>query len=149
MLDQIILGLHLATVHVPDRPWLSSATPGIYARAPEGWSAGVFRNSFGRASVYGGFQFEPVAHLSIGVGLVSGYEYRMVEQPCGKFYPGLESWGACWIRLGSTEHAIAPIIVPSVYYGPVRLSYIPSFGRDRASDALSLSIEFPIKLLTP
>ena len=53
-------------------------TPGVYVIA-DGLTAAVFRNSYGRLSVFGGYTFQketPYGVFGATVGVVTGYQYR-------------------------------------------------------------------------
>lgn len=112
-----ILGAHLFTAHVAGG--FEPVNPGIYARSAEGFTAGAFRNSYGRLSVYGGMTWEaPGGHLALTAGLVTGYP-------------------------GSTVY---PLIAPSVRVGlgerySARFTVLPKPPRGAGSAALHLSVE--------
>lgn len=76
MMDALIIGLHLATAHgpAPEGVQLQSFNPGVYVRAASGLTVGAFRNSHGRASVYGGWTWSTTdQRWSITAGAVTGY----------------------------------------------------------------------------
>jgi hypothetical protein len=142
MLD-LIIGAHIATAHFPDRDHMTGNTPGIYARTPAGWTAGIYRNSFERTSAYAGRQFDkPLGQFvaSITAGVVSGYEYRTERVACERIREHRKG-RTCWLTTGSAEHQLAPMLVPSITYRHVRLNYIPAWGRPGGSDAVNLSVE--------
>jgi hypothetical protein len=146
MLEQLVIGLHLVTAHFPDRDTYRSETPGIYARIDDGWTAGVVRNSFDRWAVYGGKQFEPVKHVSLAVGVITGYERR--DRPCTARESYEYGWHkGCWT--GITKHVVSPMLVPSLYTdvkgATVRLNYIPRWSRPEASEALNLAVEYKFR----
>lgn len=97
----ITLGIHLLTLH--SAPGYESQNLGLYGRhTASGITAGLYRNSEGRASVYLGETFEtPDRRFALTVGAVTGYRAR----------------------------AVAPLVVPSFRLGfdgsAVRLSLIP------------------------
>ena len=96
-------------------------TPGVYmvTPRPQPITVGVFSNSQGDAAAFAGRQFEQTLALGVSVGLLLG---------------GVVGYGKP-----------APLLVPSVKAGPVRLSYIPKPpSRPRGSDALHLSLEFTL-----
>lgn len=51
-LSACVLGLHLLSAHVS--PGYETVTPGAYVQCPSGLTAGAYRNSLGRPSVYAG-----------------------------------------------------------------------------------------------
>lgn len=72
MLESLVLGLHLATAHAAGG--YESFNPGVYVVSPEGWTAGVLRNSERRTSVYGGMTFETAdRRWALTVGGITGY----------------------------------------------------------------------------
>lgn len=83
-----LIGLHLMSAHAV--PGYESATVGIYARAPQGWTAGVLRNSEGRASGYFGRTTE-WGPWALTVGTIGGYK-RGGLQPL--IAPSLRVWSA-------------------------------------------------------
>lgn len=147
MLEQLVIGLHLASQHFPERYMQSNDTPGIYARIEDGWTAGVVRNSFDRWAVYGGKQFEPMRHVSLAVGVITGYQKE--DRPCTKRETHEYGWkNGCFT--GTTKHAISPMLVPSLYAEPiknatVRLNYIPRWSKPGTSEALNLAVEYKFK----
>jgi hypothetical protein len=147
MLEQLVIGLHLATAHFPDRDYLTSNTPGIYARTADGWTAGIYRNSFERTSVYAGRQFDgPLGPFvaSISAGVVSGYEYRTERVPCERINEHRQG-RRCWLTTGNAEHQLAPMLVAGLTYKAVRLNFLPSWGRPNGSDAINLAVEYKFK----
>ena len=104
-MDGVMLGLHLATVHVtpgsgvPER-W---ANPGAYVQWANGLTAGAYRNSQGRLGAYAGRTFTTAdGRWALTVGAVTGY----------------------------TRAPVLPMVVPSVRLGErdgwgLRLSLLP------------------------
>ena len=66
------VGLHLASVHVPQRHF-NNTNPGAYYRSDAGWTMGGYRNSLRRTSVYAGYTWEYSA-LALTAGAVTGYQ---------------------------------------------------------------------------
>ncbi|KNZ33325.1 MAG: hypothetical protein AD742_06980 [Methylibium sp. NZG] len=66
------VGLHLASVHVPQRQF-NNVNPGLYYRSDAGWTVGGYRNSLRRTSVYGGYTLE-YGPLALTAGAVTGYQ---------------------------------------------------------------------------
>lgn len=121
-----VLGLHLATYHSAptyrdhrtDVPF-NNVNPGLYVVAPNGLTAGFYRNSYRRDSVYVGWSYRAptkVGEFGLTVGAVTGYETKQF----GK---------------------VMPLLVPSYKAGPFRLSFIPKVEKNGAS-AVHLSTEW-------
>lgn len=92
-----IVGLHLLSWHDPGchmERWhcepYNNRNPGVFARAPSGFTFGGYTNSYGLPSAYAGWTFETAdRRFALTVGGVTGY-------------PG---------------SALRPIAVPSVRFG--------------------------------
>ena len=120
------IGLHLATYHaapsytVPDgsiRQYQGS-NPGVYVVSPEGLTAGVYRNSRDRTSVYAGWSYRsphPYGDWGLTLGAATGYD---------------------------TPGGVTPMVVPSVRLGPVRLAVFPKVQRRNQTAAVHLSVEY-------
>ena len=112
------VGLMVASGHT--HGGYEAFTPGVYAVSPQGLTAGVYSNSHGKVSAFAGKQFESGQVLGVSAGLLVG---------------GVVGYGKP-----------APLLVPSLKAGHVRLSYIPQHpSKPTGSDALHLSIEWSIK----
>lgn len=129
MID-LILGLHLYSLHLPEREWQNNVNPGLYVRSAEGWTAGFYRNTLRRQSLYLGKTIPLTEWADLTLGGVSGYERRWVK--CDR--PNFEG---CYLGMGSGK--IKPLIAPSLHYEGIRLSWIP--GTAGSSNVLHLSIE--------
>lgn len=110
-----LIGLHLLSAHV--EPGYQSATVGVYAQSPEGWTIGVLRNSEGGVSAYAGHTSE-WGPVSVTVGTIGGYK----------------------------RGGLQPLLVPSMRVWSVgdlaaRLSLIPAAPHPGSSAALHLSVE--------
>jgi hypothetical protein len=136
ILTGLTIGVHLASVHVPSEPWQQNFNPGVYAMTDDGWTAGVYRNTIDRTSVYAGkaFTYGP---FSLVVGVVSGYQHETwhgTKCPNGSY-----GMGGAQCYLGYTKHALGPMIAPSVLvFDHVRLTYLPGI---HTSSVFHLSIE--------
>lgn len=109
-------GLHLVSYHEPDKTY-NNTNPGLYYRHPDGWTAGFYRNSLRRDSIYVGYTWK-YGILDITTAGVSGY-----------------------------FHKVQPLLVPSVslgtWYGVTpRLAYIPRVEKKIGSHVLHLMLEF-------
>lgn len=70
MIGATILGLHLLTAHA--HGGYESRTPGIYFRDASCITAGAYRNSVGRLSIYAGCTLER-GRFALTLGGVTGY----------------------------------------------------------------------------
>lgn len=111
-------GVHLATAH-QHSDGLQSANPGVYAQLASGATAGIYRNSYLRTSVYAGWSFQTRnQRLALTLGAVTGY-------PAAR---------------------LMPLIVPSaripVHSGvALRIAFIPKPARHGTSAGVHFSIE--------
>jgi hypothetical protein len=131
----LLLGLHLVSYHEDHKPYTNNVNPGVYAEC-DGWTAGAFKNSLSRSSVYAGYTFrhEPFA-LSLGV--TSGYERR--EGPCR---PGYKNSKDNPCTVGLVDGKILPMLTPSVVFGGARLWLVPK--HKGSSTAIHLSYEWRV-----
>jgi hypothetical protein len=117
MIESLVIGLHLLSHHFPDKDYQENFNPGIYVRAENGLTGGIYRNTLGRTSVYAGWTFGDRVALTIGG--VTGYQLKD--------------------GFGMSNAYITPMIAPSVRLGPARFSVIPRVGNSAA--VLHLSVE--------
>jgi hypothetical protein len=79
--------------------------------------------------------------------VITGYQRE--ARPCTYREKREQGWTRnCWT--GSTTHAVAPMLVPSLYFEPiggatVRLNYMPRWSRPYASEAVNLAVEYKFK----
>lgn len=105
----ITIGLHIGSWH--SEPGRNNVNPGIYAVTQDGWTAGVYRNSWKRTSVYAGRAlFGHREGFALTVGAISGYSHT------------------------------ALMVVPSYRIGPARISYLPKFTKE-GSHVVHFSVE--------
>lgn len=126
----VVIGAHLHTVHFGDEADTPPAfrnrdsTPGLFIRLPERLvlggepSFGIYRNSVGRTSVYGGLTWEsPKKRYAASLALATGYRYERVDgqQACPE---GTTNYAMfpCWWDHGATRHALMPIGALSVAF---------------------------------
>lgn len=135
LLAGVTLGIHLASVHVPAQTWQNNVNVGLYARTADGWTAGVYRNTLRRTSVYAGYTFEH-GPLALTVGAITGYQKKSVacNDPMST---------GC--TLGSSRGFVSLMAAPSVtlpeFAGIVpRISFIPGIGSP-SSSVFHLSME--------
>lgn len=126
-LTALVLGLHLATYHTSptyvdpqgQQQAYQGVNPGVYVVAPNGLTAGFYRNSRDRDSVYAGYSWRSphrYGDYGLTVGAASGYD---------------------------TPGGVLPMVVPSVRLGPVRLAVFPKVQRVNQTTAVHLSVEYP------
>ena len=141
-LAPIVLGLHLASVHVPTLPDQNNINFCVYARAPNGMVVGAYRNTLRRWSFYAGHtsSWGPV---DLTVGLVTGYRKHcdVTEQkrPNGSILTE-------WRCEGFSHNRLTPMFAPSITLPTVfdvtpRVSYIPRVGARSPANVFHLSIE--------
>lgn len=112
--DEAVVGVHIGTYHLNREYKFNEFNPGVYGMCNR-WTAGVYHNSEGRTSVYGGYTFS-VRFVDITVGAVTGY-----------------------------SKGTMPLIVPSVKlpFGGVRIAFIPKTpGVQRSSAGIHLMKDF-------
>lgn len=76
------VGLHLGSWH--SEPGYNNANPGVYVRLENGLTAGAYRNSFRKTSVYAGWTWQAdIAGFrpAITAGLISGYRHPFLVVP--------------------------------------------------------------------
>jgi hypothetical protein len=131
----LVVGIHLASAHLPSEPWHENFNPGMFV-ASENYVGGAFRNSLGRLSIYGARTFT-WDQFSLSLGLISGYKKKYWEGQC---LNGNQSTDGHPCFLGSTKYDVGPMFAPSYKFGDFRLTFIPGFG---TASALHLSVELP------
>lgn len=147
--EGLVVGLHLISLHSNptyttslsrmgrelDSERYQSVTPGLYVRAPNGFTAGAYRNSFGKPSVYAGWTFSTEDEtFAVTVGAVTGYR-RRIHVDHGPGTAPYETDG----------RALEPVLVPSVRLPitdtiAVRLAYVPE-PRKESTSVFHLAIE--------
>ena len=116
LLAGLAVGLHLATWH--SEPGFESVTPGWYLRTGSGWTAGAYRNSYGRASVYAGRTWQTAdGRWALTAAGVTGYP----------------------------QAAVRVVAVPSVRLGngaaAARLAYLPKPPGGHGTHTVHLALE--------
>lgn len=73
------VGVHVGSWH--SKPGYENRNPGAYWRSDAGLTAGAYRNSYGRTSVYGGatVQTEGALCFALTAALFTGYPQRRVS----------------------------------------------------------------------
>lgn len=144
----VTMGLHLYTHHInaPSRLRLRDSNPGLNLQVTDGTfrglTAGVFRNSYDRTSLYVAWTLRtPGQRFAFSVGAVSGYRKPprgTVEEPQGfdtVTYRENDEW--------------LPLLVPSVRLAApvactscaVRVAYLPKRSEANAAAGVHLSVE--------
>lgn len=137
LLTGITVGLHIASAHFPAREYHNNTNPGIYAIA-DGWTAGVYRNTLRRTSIYAGKQWAwdtAYGEPAVTLGVVSGYDKRTV--PCGDWHRKQGWTGQC--SFGVSNAKIIPMIAPSWKIKSTRIWYMPGVGN--SSSVIHVSVE--------
>lgn len=101
----IAIGLHLGTYHLNRDRAYNEFNPGIYAMC-DGWTAGYYRNSFSRNTVYAGHTWER-GPFSLTAAAATGYRRG--------------------IKVGGEY--VSAMVVPGFKVGAVRIGVIPPVGR--------------------
>jgi hypothetical protein len=142
MFDLALVGLHLFSDHHPSLPYQNNHNLGAYVETVEGWTVGGYRNTLDRTSLYAGWTWRPVNHLALTLGGVSGYRKETRAISCPELYRRhkIKAQAGCYETLGWSNHAIAPMVAPSLEAGPARLWYIPKAGN--ASSVIHLSVQW-------
>lgn len=109
------VGLHIASHHMPAKTY-NNRNPGLYYRLDAGWTAGVYRNSLSKTSVYAGYTWR-FGWLEVTTAGVTGY-----------------------------FHEVQPLLVPSASlgtYGGItpRLAYIPRVEKKIGAHVVHLMVE--------
>lgn len=110
------IGLHLGSHHAPAKTY-NNTNPGLYIRHPDGWTAGFYRNSLNKDSVYVGYTWK-FGMLDVTTAGVTGYFDK-----------------------------VQPLLVPSIslftWRGITpRVAYIPRVEKKIGSHVLHLMVEF-------
>jgi hypothetical protein len=136
LLTGLTIGLHLVSAHVPAQDWHNNVNPGVYVTTPDGYTAGVYRNTLDRTTFYAGRAFTYGA-FSLALGVASGYQRIEYTGACKAGGIGTPR-KPCYE--GFSRGALSPMIVPSAKLGPVRLSFVPGFA-NVGSSVFHLSVE--------
>lgn len=127
-------GVHLNSRHTSGEDWQNNRNFGLYVVTKDNWTAGFYKNTFDRWTVYGGYRFTFLPLVDVDVGVASGYQkrYETLHGVTGTF--------------GVSNAKLIPLVVPSI--APVeifgvrpRLSYIPKVGKEKHA-VMHLSVEY-------
>lgn len=116
----LVIGAHIYTVHFgrDDAPVgyrNQDTTPGLYLRTESGLTAGIARNSLGRASVYLGQTWSTDdGRWSLTVGAITGYQYQTIrgQHVCRHGYTHTAA-APCEFKHGKTNAVLRPLVAPS------------------------------------
>lgn len=131
---QTVVGMHLYSVHVPAETYQNNENLGLYVRTAGGWTAGAYRNTLRRTSVYGGYTFS-YQRYSLTVGAISGYQRKWERVPTGPNGKCDNGTGFRWCdaQVGASRGAFTLLLAPSVALPVVwgatpRVSYVPGLA---------------------
>lgn len=116
------IGLHLVSWH--DEPGYNNTNPGVYVKSECGLTAGVYKNSFSRVSVYGAYSYDPPKlPFWASAGFATGYA-----------------------KIPGTNFRLSPIAIVGLkspqYKGYLfRVGYIPKIGGVNNVNVVHLMIE--------
>jgi hypothetical protein len=128
MLESLIIGVHIGSVHLPTKDYYRDNNAGIYARY-ERVQAGYYRNSYERDTGYLAYTVATWTGIDLQAGAAYGYQRKSTGSQTTGFARG----------------AITPFVAfgytaPKVFGVSPRLSVIP--GSPKHSTVLHLSLEF-------
>lgn len=120
ILESLTVGLMLYTYHpannepIPELQ-LNNNTPGFYVQSGHLIGA-VFRNSFGRTSVMGGFVYR-AGPFDLTLGAATGYQYKHVPIACSEYIftshgmtpPANPENYSCTGKTGTTNAVLRPM----------------------------------------
>jgi hypothetical protein len=110
------LGLHLASVHLPQRSF-NNFNPGVYYRSDAGWTGGAYFNSLERVTAYAGYTWQR-GPLGLTAGVATGYDRAV--QPI----------------------LVPSLIVATIGDVSARIAYIPRVEKRIESHVLHLMLEY-------
>jgi hypothetical protein len=135
----LILGAHLVSYHTAREPYYHNVNPGVYVEC-DGWTAGAYRNTLGRNSLYAGYTLHQ-GPFALSLGVASGYQKKITPWACRSGYISTEA-NPCTLGIGTSNGKVIPMIAPSVLLGPARLWYLPRVGSSSSAFHLSLQREW-------
>lgn len=118
----LVVGAHLHTLHFsneserPESLRNRDSTPGLYVRSGDYRllggqpTAGLYRNSLGRTTVYGGLTWESSnKRWAASLALASGYRIKRVDIDCPAAHRHKAPTPLCWYEHGRTNAHLLPI----------------------------------------
>jgi hypothetical protein len=79
----VTVGLHLHSVHAPQRDYHNDQNTGVYVRG-ENWQAGAYKNTYSRPTFYAGY-VQDLGPLDLTVGGATGYQRKCGGATCDGF----------------------------------------------------------------
>lgn len=154
MLEALILGMHLGSIHAPTKPGQNASNPGLYVRS-EAFEVGGYLNTHRRLSLYGGPRVELPARFSLLLGAATGYKKECRVETTTHTVAQRRPDGATATATyrehktlceGFSSHHVTPMASLSYTFPKIsgiapRLTYIPAIRSD-ASHVLAVSVEF-------
>jgi hypothetical protein len=133
------VGLHIGSAHIPASDHLNNVNPGAYVRYDSGATAGFYRNSYKRLSVYAGWTWER-GPFALTVGGITGYKRSDVPCTGDRLAKG---YTHCWD--GSRSTALSLLVAPSVALPDVfgitpRVTVLPKI-ESKGSTVIHLAVE--------
>lgn len=142
-----LIGLHLLSNHLPEKPYQNNHNLGLYVESRNGWTGGFYRNTLDRTSVYFGNTLRHSSGLGLTLGAVSGYKKTSSPLPCPerdrRHKTHTPENRVCEETLGFSRHHWSLMAAPSYTWGPARVWFIPAVGN--SSSVLHLSLEHSLK----
>jgi hypothetical protein len=148
--EEVTIGAHLVSTHIPAQSYQNNFNPGFYLRMNSGLTIGAYYNTLKRSSYYLAWTTPEFAYMSVTMGVVSGYQKKLVHVETTKTPCDPESSGCYHLHTtgtweGSSSGAVTLMLAPSVRLPQVlgitpRVSVIPRFGA-ASSTVVHLSIE--------
>jgi hypothetical protein len=160
MIEALVIGFHLGSVHVPAKDDQNNRNTGAYVCMEE-WCAGGYRNTIDRDTFYVTHELAKAHGFSLHAGLVTGYQKKcqraifesgkttkVEHRPDGSIrkltYTETEERDVCE---GHTRGAVAPILTLSykppfqVFGLQPRIFYVPAIEK-KGSHVIHFSVEF-------
>jgi len=122
--DSATVGVNLGTYHTDRTKGYQEFNPGVYVVC-DGFVAGVYRNSFGRATLDLGYVLHLVSVIDITAGITYGYRKSWREPD---YHVIVDAHG--YMRQGAQQHEVLvlPMLTPSVKVWDARVSLLLPIG---------------------
>lgn len=130
------IGVHTYTHHFDSHNGLNERNWGLYYRG-EGWTAGGYRNSYRRNTLYAAKSFE-AGNFALDLGVANGYQRKTKAMECT-----IQGNTGCWQYDTKAKSYLVPAIAASYAWDmgdgyKVRLTGVPSYEK---SGLVHLSVE--------
>jgi hypothetical protein len=156
--SEAIVGVHLASRHVPQQEGQNNANTGLYVRY-NNFQIGGYRNTLKRDTIYAGYTLK-AGQFDLMLALASGYNRKCSQEvtPISqgnihKNYQGVTEKGGTMYLIseecsGYGKYKLAPIVtisyaLPEVAGTIPRVSFVPGTGL--SSSVVHLSVEWKVK----